>query len=521
MPKCLQSRLLILVSVLLASSIAVSQSGRPHSRATSSPTKSSKPTVSINLAVIPFRQTVGSAETANLGQGIADSLTNALKSVSTLAVADVDALYKASTDEHLGDIATKDEDAIRLGRELGLAMLVVGSYQSVGDQLIIEARILNVAENGVLPNSAVSLNGRFPSDYPSMLTQLNSKILAALRIQPTLAETRNLRASSSSSSAEALAAYNFGLARMRQGTVSSLQESITSFERCLAADPGYASAYIAKAEAQTQLADLKKSQGEDDPALRQQAVSDAQIGVQKQPNLGRSHRALARAENGAGNYDQAAKAARRAVELSPNDAVARFDLSRALNHGDLVLDGTLEQLLSHQTWITLLFNDFPKVIARNNCAYPVTASFTSSDGKQYPKVDIQPSSAKVVALLAGSFQVDFDCDIGNLTRQYELKQGEVAELTFQCSDIVTAKVTLTNKGNAAAYVTFSREGRTKTFVVNPGEVQSRDLQAGHYIISCAAGQGSAVLKTREDNFQPNGEYTYSCSVMRHFEYRQR
>ncbi len=256
------------------------------------------------------------------------------------------------------------------------------------------------------------------------------------------------------------------------------------------------------------------------PALRQQAVNDAQIGVQKQPNLGRSHRALARAENGTGNYDQAAKAARRAVDLNPNDAVAKVDLSQALNHGNLILDQTLQQLLSSQAWITLLFNEFPKVIARNNCTYPVTVAFTSSDGKQYPKVDLQPSTAKVVALLAGSFQVDFDCDVGNLTRQYQLKQGEEAELTFQCSDIVTAKVTITNQGNSAAYVSFAREGRTKTFIVNPGEVQPRDLQAGHYSISCAAAQGGAALKTREDDFRPNGDYTYTCSVIQRYEHRQ-
>jgi len=513
-PKCLQSRCLTFVAIFLASSLALSQSSQSHPHPTPNAAKSSKPTVSVNLVVVPFRQTVGSAETVNLGQGIADSLTNALKSISTLSVADVDVLYKASNDEHIEEIAAKDDGAIRLGQELGLAMLVVGSYQVVGDQLIINARILNVAENGVLPNSAISLSGRFPSEYSSLLAQLNSKILASLRVQPTLAETKNLKAGSSSSSGDALAAYNQGLAKMRQGTISSLQEAVTSFDRCLAADPGYALAYVAKAEAQTQLADLKKSRGEDDTALRQQAVSDAQMGVVKQPNLGRSHRALARAENGVGNYDQAAKAARRAVELSPDDAVARFDLSRAMNHGDLVFDRTLEQVFSNQPWITLLFDEFPKVIVRNNCGYPVTVSFTSSDAKQYPKVDIKPASAKVVALLAGSFQVDFDCDIGNLTRQYQLKQGQLAELTFQCSDIVTAKVTITNHGNSPAFVSFTREGRTKTFVVNPGEDQPREVQAGHYNISCAAAEGGAALKTREDDFRPNGEYTYTCSVTR-------
>ena len=55
---------------------------------------------------------------------------------------------------------------------------------------------------------------------------------------------------------------------------------------------------------------------------------------------------------------------------------------------------------------------------------------------------------------------------------------------------------------------------TQSHLPGVWEFLRREVQAGHYNISCAAAEGGAALKTREDDFRPNGEYTYTCSVTR-------
>jgi TolB-like protein len=492
---------------------AQTRRARPN-RTPAKPVRAAKPPeVPLNVAVFPFWQTVGSSETATLGQGIADSLSNALKGVSRLAVADLEALYKAAGKEQSFDALLKDDDAIRIGQELGLTMVIVGSYQSVGNQLIINARVLNAATAAVLPGSAISLNGRFPEDYANLLNQLNTRVLAALRVQPTPAEAKLLNSATISQSSQVLLTYNHGLEKMRQGTVVSLEAAIGLFDECLKLDPAYGLAYAARAEAGTQLAELKQARGENSQQVAQQAVSDATAALRNRSTFARAQRALARAQNAAGNYDQAAAAARRAVELSPNDAAALIALARALNGGELKRTPQLDRIFHNQPWITFMFDQLPKVFVKNDCDYVTTVSFATSEAESNPTVTVQPHAARVVAIMPGTFTVTFDCDTGDLTRQYELKKGEVAELTFRCRDILTTKVNVRNAGNSPAYVAFIHGTRTKTLIVNPGGTEVRQFQIGSYTITCSGTSGGSSLKSQEATLRANAEYTYSCDVI--------
>src|SRR5262245_36149129 len=135
-----------------------------------------------------------------------------------------------------------------------------------------------VNETWALAKSTVNyfcrlMNG---AEYASLLNQLSSRVADALRIQLNSIESQNLNAESGSTSSRAIIVYNQGLEKMRQGTVASLEAAIALFDDCLRNDPAYALAYAARAEAQTRLADLKRSQGENVQNLRQQAIGNAQ-----------------------------------------------------------------------------------------------------------------------------------------------------------------------------------------------------------------------------------------------------
>jgi TolB-like protein len=72
-------------------------------------------------AVLPFQQTVGSADTAVLGQGLADSLANALKGISRFTVADVETVSNLKKADQAPEEAKNDEEAARIGKELGVS----------------------------------------------------------------------------------------------------------------------------------------------------------------------------------------------------------------------------------------------------------------------------------------------------------------------------------------------------------------------------------------------------------------
>ena len=104
-----------------------------------------------------------------------------------------------------------------------------------------------------------------------------------------------------------------------EGTPDAIADAIRLYDRCLVLDPGFAPAYVAKAEAEVQLLELQKQTGSSNTQLADDALRDARTAAVKMPQLSRSHRTLARAYNAVGEYQQAKTSAERAIRISPND----------------------------------------------------------------------------------------------------------------------------------------------------------------------------------------------------------
>ncbi len=176
----------------------------------------SAPSQTLNVTVLPFKQSVGSAETVALGAGVADSVSNALKAVSKLVVTDGDVVVQAATKAEPPKDLFKDDEAIAIGTQLNLQFMVTGTYQSLGNQLLIDARILNVITGKPLPGAAITASGKFPDEYASVLQGLASKIIAGLQIPVSVNERGNVTgALSAPKTAEAQNAFIRANARIR------------------------------------------------------------------------------------------------------------------------------------------------------------------------------------------------------------------------------------------------------------------------------------------------------------------
>src|SRR5688500_5560602 len=136
---------LVLSLLVLLVSLNVSAQNETRARKIETPLNSK-----VKLVVLPFRNALvrqtsrDAEEVAALGEGIADSLTNALKTMPTISVIDSEIVLRAAARFPGTEISVKDEDAIQVAESLSAQIIIVGSFQLVRDHLHVDARLLTL-----------------------------------------------------------------------------------------------------------------------------------------------------------------------------------------------------------------------------------------------------------------------------------------------------------------------------------------------------------------------------------------
>jgi hypothetical protein len=385
----------------------------------------------------------------------------------------------------------KDADALTLGATLSVQVLVVGSYQVVGGRIGLACRLLNSSTARVMGDS-VNISTPYPDGYFEGLSQVTTKVLAALRMQPTAAEARGVGSALKGTRVdEAQRSYNTAVSRVRDDTVESLTQAIALFDKTIEQDPNYALAYAAKADAQLRLAELKKLAGNDTPDLAKDALDSAERAIKAAPDAGRGYRSLANAQNALGNYEAAAAAARRAIEYWPSDALTYFTLGRAEGRGVLAPNPSLDKAMQLQPGLVLGIQDCPKVTVVNNSSSELTATFAFAQRNAYPPVQIPVAASRVVAVLPGQFMVSITGEGGGVFKEYTFEPGNRYTLTF--TTIITstgpndAGFKFRNLGDVPATVQISgdKNGIVMGITVKGGETKGANVPPGTYSVSVA------------------------------------
>ncbi len=123
------------------------------------------------VAVIPFANVSGDSTDEWIGTGIAQTVAADLSQLGMVAVVGV-ATTDQVVDEGLG--LTDDARARQLAEEQGVAWVVTGGFQRVGDRLRVVARVIDVASGTI--RQTVTLDGTSES-----LFELQDAIVVALR----------------------------------------------------------------------------------------------------------------------------------------------------------------------------------------------------------------------------------------------------------------------------------------------------------------------------------------------------
>jgi TolB-like protein/Tfp pilus assembly protein PilF len=178
-----------------------------------------------SIAVLPFADFSPARDQAWLGEGIADTLLHALAQVEGLSVSARSSSFAYRDRE--ADVAT-------MGRELGVATILEGSVQRVGDRLRVSAQLVRTDTQAQLFSRTFD---RETDDIFAIQDEIAAAVTEAL-----LGSTEAAPSASARTAASTYDLYLEGRQLWQERTTESVNRAVELLARAVADDPGYAPA---------------------------------------------------------------------------------------------------------------------------------------------------------------------------------------------------------------------------------------------------------------------------------------
>jgi TolB-like protein/Flp pilus assembly protein TadD len=281
----------------------------------------SKPTgpAPASIAVLPLANESGEASQQYFSDGLSEDLITALSQFPGLKVIGRTSAFQ---------FRDSKEDSRSIGAKLGVARLLEGSVRKSGEMIRVSAELIDTADGSMQWSEHYD---RPYKDLFALQDEITQAVVGALR---TRLQPRKFAAQQSdrppSGNLEAYNAYLQGEYFWARGSEDNARKVIEYYAQATALDPRYALAWSRLSRAWTRL-------GQDylDGSHAQEAYAHARAAADRAlalaPNLAAAH--LARSwQLGAADFDwRGAEAeARRALELAPNDGLAKSELAIAI-----------------------------------------------------------------------------------------------------------------------------------------------------------------------------------------------
>lgn len=288
------------------------------------------------IAVLPFKPLVAEHRDEVLEMGMADTLIARLASSQETVV-----LPLSSVRQYAG----LEQNAANAGRELGADSVLDGNIQRWGDKIRVNVRLISTADGAPI------WSGTFDEKFTDIFTvqdAISRKVVSALAVQLSGAEQARLEKRYTNNAA-AYEYYLRGRFHFFRITPGDVRKGIEFFQKAIDADPDYALAYAAMADAyRTQAIAAHAPSKEVCPKAKELALraleidetlADAHIvlgwvgflyewdwkaaetelkrAIELAPNNSEAHRAYAHLLSSSGRHEEAIAQSDRAVELAP------------------------------------------------------------------------------------------------------------------------------------------------------------------------------------------------------------
>jgi len=275
--------------------------------------KSSTPQIE-SIAVIPFTNVGGNADTDLLSDGLTESLISSLTHVPQLKVKSRNSVFRYKG---------KDIDVQKIGKELTVDALLTGRVVQHGDSIQVSADLTKVLDNTEIWGEQYE---RKSSDIIALQQQIAGDIADKLRSQLSGAERQQVTKQGTQNT-EAYELYVKGRYYWNKRTNADVKTAMSYFNQAIEKDPGYAMAYAGLADAYGVLPNY----GGDPDDVYPKSNAAAEKALELDPTLARPHADLgANKMEYSWDFSGGETELRKAFELDPSDATAHewfaFDL---------------------------------------------------------------------------------------------------------------------------------------------------------------------------------------------------
>ena len=352
------------------------------------------------VAVLPFENLSPDPDNAYFAEGIQEEILARLATIHDLRV-----ISRNSTQQY----QDKSRDLNDIAKQLGVSNILEGSVQREADQVRVNVQLISTQTNSYI---WVDTYNRKLTDITAVESEIARGIAESLQVKLTAREAQALTVKPTNNS-EAYDAYLRGLVFDARTAYSNdaQRNAITSYERAVQVDPGFALAWARLSRADAALYFIRADQT---PARRDVARRALENAQELSPNLPETQLALGYYQYWVlRDYGLAKDTFERLSEILPGSSdilyalglvtrrQGKWDESIAHFERCLALDPRNTEVLSNAAWTYAMLRKFPPAL------------------KLYDRaLEITPDDLDIVAAKAGTYQAE-----GNLQEAATLLTG--------------------------------------------------------------------------------------------------
>jgi eukaryotic-like serine/threonine-protein kinase len=272
--------------------------------------RSSTPNAPIDsIAVLPFENRSGNADSDYLSEGLAESLIYRLSQLPNLKVSPTSSVFRYKG---------KETDIQKIGSELAVNAVLSGRILQRGENLTISVELVDVRNNKLLWGEQYQRKmSELLATQREMATEITQKLKLKLSGEGEKGLTKRYTDNN-----EAYQLYLKGRFHFAKRTKEDMQRSIEYFQQAVRLDPNFALAYSSIAECYNNMSAYPYLSSKDSFP---QAKMAAQRALEIDPSLPEAHTALAfYFAVYDWNWAEAEREFKRAIELDPNNSGAHF-----------------------------------------------------------------------------------------------------------------------------------------------------------------------------------------------------